>query len=76
MHESKKRFMAIIEKSDDGWYVGQLEEMPEVLSQGKTIVGLMNNLADALALFLEVQREETLKNYIGRKVIKRRLTIA
>ena len=74
--KAKKGFMAIIEKSDDGWYVGQLEEMPEVLSQGKTIVGLMNNLADALALFLEVQREETLKNYIGRKVIKRRLTIA
>lgn len=74
--KAKKGYMAIIEKSDDGWYVGQLEEMPEVLSQGKTIVELMNNMADALALFLEVQREETLKNYIGRKVIKRRLTIA
>lgn len=74
--KTKKGFMAIIEKSDDGWYVGQLEEIPEVLSQGKTIVELMNNLADALSLFLEVQREETLKNYKGRKIIKRRLTIA
>ena len=30
-------FTAIIEKSEDGWYVGQLEELQEVISQGKTI---------------------------------------
>jgi predicted RNase H-like HicB family nuclease len=28
---------AIIEKSNDGWFVGQIEEMPAALSQGKTI---------------------------------------
>jgi predicted RNase H-like HicB family nuclease len=69
-------FTAIIEKSNDGWYVGQLEEMPEVLSQGKTISELMDNLRDALKLVLASQKEETLKNYSGRKFIKRRLSLA
>ncbi|HPE33522.1 MAG TPA: type II toxin-antitoxin system HicB family antitoxin [Bacteroidales bacterium] len=34
------KLTAIIEKSDDGWYVGQFEEIPAVLSQGKTIAEL------------------------------------
>jgi len=35
---------AIIEKSIDGWYVGQIEEFPEVISQGKTLEELKGNL--------------------------------
>jgi predicted RNase H-like HicB family nuclease len=70
-----KNFTALIEKSDDGWYVGQLEEMPEVLSQGKTIKELMVNLKDALSLFIQVQKEETSRNYSGKKYIRRKLSI-
>lgn len=70
-----KYFTALIEKSDDGWYVGQLEEMPEVLSQGKTIKELMENLKDAFSLFIQTQKEETVKNYSGKKYIRRKLSI-
>lgn len=52
-------FNAIIEKSEDGWYVGQLEELPEVISQGKTIQDLKVNLQDALELIITHQREKT-----------------
>ncbi|MBC6401591.1 MAG: type II toxin-antitoxin system HicB family antitoxin [Ekhidna sp.] len=31
------KLTALIEKSDGGWFVGQLEELPEVLSQGETV---------------------------------------
>lgn len=72
----QKYFTALIEKSEDGWYVGQLEEMPEVLSQGKTIDELMDNLKDALLLFFETQKEETVKNYSGKKYIRRKLSLA
>ncbi len=71
----QKYFTALIEKSEDGWYVGQLEEMPEVLSQGKTIDELMENLEDALLLFFEAQKEETVKNYSGKKYIRRKLSL-
>jgi predicted RNase H-like HicB family nuclease len=72
----QKYFTALIEKSDDGWYVGQLEEMPEVLSQGKSVKELMDNLKDALSLFLQTQKEETIKNYSGKRYIRRKLSLA
>ena len=53
------KLTAIIEKSNDGWYVGQLEEIPAVLSQGRTIKELKENLLDALQLLLEANREAT-----------------
>ena len=46
------KFTAIIEKGENGWYVGQLEELPAALSQGKTIEELKENLLDALRLLL------------------------
>ncbi len=51
------KFTAIIEKSDDGWYVGQLEEIPAVLSQGKTIKELKENLFGTVKLLLEENSE-------------------
>ncbi len=39
--------------------VGQLEELPAVMSQGKSIDELKANLQDALHLFFETQKELT-----------------
>jgi predicted RNase H-like HicB family nuclease len=69
-------FTAIIEKSDDGWYVGQLEELPEVISQGKTVQELKLNLQDALELVISNARETTLNLYKGKKFIRRKLNFA
>jgi len=69
------KFTAIIEKSVDGWYVGQLEELPAVLSQGKTIKELKENLIDALQLLLETNRETTSLNYTNRNVVREQLTV-
>jgi predicted RNase H-like HicB family nuclease len=68
------KLTAIIEKSDDGWYVGQLEEIPAVLSQGKTIKELKENLLDALNLLFEANREETSSNYTNKIVVREQLT--
>lgn len=67
---------AIIEKSSDGWYVGQIEEFPEVISQGKTIEELRNNLMDALTFAIKMRREKTQELYKGRKTIRRKITYA
>lgn len=71
----KRRFelTAIIEKSDDGWYVGQLQEIRAVLSQGKTIEELKENLNDALSLYLDVQKDELDKEYLGKIFTKETL---
>lgn len=50
------KFTAIIEKSEDGWFVGQVEEMPAAISQGRTVEELRANLLDALILLFETNK--------------------
>jgi predicted RNase H-like HicB family nuclease len=69
------RLTAIIEKGENGWWIGQIEEIPAVISQGKTIEELKANLLEALELVLEVQRENTEKEYAGREVIREELLV-
>jgi predicted RNase H-like HicB family nuclease len=69
------KFTAIIEKSEDGWYVGQVEEMPAAISQGKTIAELKENLLDALRLLMEVNRESVESEYKGKSVIREELVL-
>jgi predicted RNase H-like HicB family nuclease len=64
---------AIIEEGENGWFVGQLEEIPAVISQGKTIEELKINLSDALQLFLDTQKELTEKEYAGKQVMREAL---
>jgi predicted RNase H-like HicB family nuclease len=71
----RMNFTAIIEKSDDGWYVGQLEELPAVLSQGKTVDELKENLLDALQMLLDANKEATSFNYTQKNVIRELLTV-
>lgn len=63
----------IVEKGENGFLIGQIQEYPPVMSQGKTIDELKNNLKDALKLFLEVQAEQIENDYSKRKTVKRRL---
>ncbi len=74
--KNKNCFVALIKETDDGWFFGQIEEVPEAMSQGKTIDELMVNLEDALSLILEIRREETRKNYLGEKYITRQILLA
>ncbi len=66
---------AIIEKSDDGWYVGQIEEFPAAISQGKTIIELKENLIDAFKLLMETNKEDMEKEYTNKSVIREDLVL-
>jgi len=69
-------FTAIIKETNDGWFIGQIEEVPEAMSQGKTLEELIENLSDALNMILEMRREETIKQYHGEKYFTRKMIIA
>jgi len=69
------KLTALIEKSNDGWFVGQLEEFPAVLSQGKTIEELKYNLKDALNLLLDTNRKSVESNNEGKEIIREQLVI-
>ena len=51
------KFMAHIEQGEDRWLVGQIKEVPDAISQGKTIEELTTNLINALKLVLDTDRE-------------------
>lgn len=38
---------------DDGWYVGRLQEVPGVFSQGETIEELQENIRDAYQMIIQ-----------------------
>jgi len=69
-------FTARIEMSEDGWYVGQVEEVPAAISQGKTIDELKANLLDALEMIFEVNRTKLSEEDREKKVIRERLILA
>lgn len=53
---------------DEGWYVGRLQEVPGVFSQGESIEELEENIREAYRLMME---DEGLKqDGIMRKVIE------
>jgi predicted RNase H-like HicB family nuclease len=59
MHVMKRHFTAVV-KQDEGWWIGWVEEIPGVNSQGKTRSELMKNLRSALKEALQFNREEAL----------------
>jgi len=69
-------FTAIIERDKDGIYVGQIEEVPEAISQGETLEELKDNLEDALELIFSANREEVEANYQGKIFFKEKITIS
>ena len=56
----KQRFTAVIKK-DSGWWIGWVEEIPGVNSQGKTKAELVKNLRSALSEALEFNRQDARK---------------
>jgi predicted RNase H-like HicB family nuclease len=51
------RFMTLEYWRDGSWFVGRLQEMPGVFSQGETLADLEENIRDAYNLVIEDQRE-------------------
>ena len=79
--KSKKRqagmeYSIIIEKNTEtGWYCGQCAQIPEAMSQGKTLDELMANMKEAIELAIECRKEDLKALYANRKVFHRRLTV-
>ena len=58
-----KKFTAVYKKSGK-WYLGWIEEIPGVNTQGKTLKETRVNLKEALSLILEVNRLLAKKEFI------------
>ena len=53
---------------DDGWYIGQLKEVPSVFSQGETLEELEGNIQEVYSLLFE-DSSETHINAVTKELI-------
>jgi len=54
----KREFNVIIEKDEDGFYIGSVPELPGCHTQAKTLDQLQDRIKEAIELYLEVNKEE------------------
>ena len=52
------KYTLVIKQGQDGYFIGQLKELPAVFTQGLTISELKDNIADVLELYMEDMREK------------------
>ncbi len=70
-----RQFTAIYKKSGK-WYLGWIEEIPGVNTQGKTLKETKENLKEALLLILETNRILNKKEFPKGGIIKEPLSIS
>jgi predicted RNase H-like HicB family nuclease len=60
-----KEFFVIIERDEDGMYVGEVPQLQACYSQGRTLDELMTNIREVIELCLEEKGEESHSEFIG-----------
>jgi predicted RNase H-like HicB family nuclease len=63
----KREFYVLIEKDEDGLFVGEVPQLRACYSQGRTVDELIENIKEVVELCLEEQldSEERLPEFIG-----------
>ena len=53
----KKMFTTVVERDEDGYYVGSVVELPGCHTQAKSLDGLTKRIKEAIELYLESEKE-------------------
>ena len=62
---NQQDFYVIIERDEDGMYIGEVPQLQACYSQGETIDQLMANMREVIALCLEEMTEIPISEFIG-----------
>jgi predicted RNase H-like HicB family nuclease len=61
----KHDFYAVIERDEEGYFVGEVPQLKGCYSQGETIDELMSNIREVIELCLEDEQADYLPEFIG-----------
>jgi predicted RNase H-like HicB family nuclease len=64
------KFKVVIEKGEDGYYVVTVPSLPGCISQGKTKEEALENIKEAIELYLEVLQEKELSKIQKAEVVE------
>jgi predicted RNase H-like HicB family nuclease len=73
--KTKLKLTAVFEEAEEGGYIGFVEELPGVNTQGDSLEETKTNLLEALDMVLAVQRELSEKGLGNKKVIRESLEL-
>jgi predicted RNase H-like HicB family nuclease len=60
-----KEFYLVIERDEEGIYVGEVPQLKACYRQGENIDELMHNIREVIELCLEEKEEEAIAEFIG-----------
>ncbi len=63
-------FYVVIERDEDGVYVGEVPQLKACYSQGNTIDELMSNMREVIEMCLEEISEKSVSEFIGIQAFK------
>lgn len=68
-------YTVVLEKMDNGWWFCQCEQIPEAVTQGETIEEAKENIKEAIELVLAAKKELTRKQFIGHRILRRKIAV-
>jgi len=60
-----REFFVVVEKDEDGFYVGEVPQLRACYSQGRTIDELLENMKEVIQLALEEQGDVEPTEFVG-----------
>ena len=60
-----REFFVIIEKDEDGYYVGEVPQLKGCYSQAKSLDELMGNIREVIELCLEEEDVDFISQFVG-----------
>lgn len=65
MTARQREFFVVIERDEDGMYVGEVPQLRACYSQGKTIDELLANIREVVELCLEEEEQDDFTEFVG-----------
>lgn len=65
LDSNKREFYVVIERDEDGYYVGEVPQLKACYSQGETIDELMSDIKEVIELCLEEETDVNLPGFVG-----------
>ena len=60
-----REFYVLIEKDEDGFYVGEVPQLKACYSQGRTIDELLDNMREVIRICLEDEEPDNVSEFVG-----------
>ncbi len=60
-----REFYVLIEKDEDGFYVGEVPQLKACYSQGRTIDELLDNMREVIRICLEDEEPDNASEFVG-----------